>query len=97
MYVTKKIHEFPYLDTSAELVNGEVHVIEALAGGLPKTRIMVLEEGRIAFIGSLKEFESSNLPAIKQLATLDTHDHSVIRTSRIRGTRITIIRNDIRR
>jgi|SRR5687767_5510828 len=77
LYVTKKIHEFAYLaHFRAELVNGEVHVIEALAGGFPKTRIMVLEEGRIAFIGSLKEFESSNLPAIKQLATLDTHDHS---------------------
>lgn len=77
LYVTKKIHEFAYLaHFRAELVNGEVHVIEAPAGGFPKTRIMVLEEGRIEFIGSLKEFESSNLPAIKQLATLDSHDHS---------------------
>lgn len=77
LYVTKKTHEFSYLaHFRAELVNGEVHVIEAPANSFPQTRIMVLDDGRIAFIGSLEEFESSHLPAIKELAALDSHDHS---------------------
>lgn len=40
-----------------------------------KTRVMVLEDGRVVFCGSVKEFKTSQLPAIKELVTLD-HDHS---------------------
>lgn len=41
-----------------------------------KTRVMVLEDGRVVFCGSVKEFRTSKLPAIKELLALDDHDHS---------------------
>ena len=41
-----------------------------------KTRVMVLKDGRVVFSGSVQEFKSSELPAIKELMMLDHHDHS---------------------
>ena len=55
LYVTKKIHEVPYLTNyRAQTLNGEIRIVEAPSTNLPKTRVIVLEEGRIAFrrIGS---------------------------------------------
>ena len=60
LYVTKKIHEFDYL----------------AAANQSKTKVMVLKDGSFVFSGSVEEFENSELPAIKELATLDHHDHS---------------------
>jgi hypothetical protein len=37
---------------------------------------MVLEAGRIVFIGSLTEFQENDLAAVRKLRTLDQHDHS---------------------
>jgi phospholipid/cholesterol/gamma-HCH transport system ATP-binding protein len=77
LYVTKKIHEFDYLaNFRAELADGEVRIVEAPANALPKTRVIVLSEGRIVFSGSVEEFMSSKVQAIAELATLDRHDHS---------------------
>lgn len=77
LYVTKKIHEIPYLASfCAENVGGKVRTIEAPPGKLPNTRVIVLAEGRIVFNGSLQEFVNSELPAIKELMALDAHDHS---------------------
>ena len=41
-----------------------------------KTRVIVLEAGRIVFEGSVEDFTKSELPAIKEMLTLDRHDHS---------------------
>lgn len=77
LYVTKKIHEFDYLaNFRAELVDGEVKIVEAPATALPNTRIMLLNEGRIVFNGSVQDFKTSELPEIKELSALDHHDHS---------------------
>jgi phospholipid/cholesterol/gamma-HCH transport system ATP-binding protein len=77
LYVTKKIYEFDYLaNFRAEVVGGEVRIVEAPAAALPKTRVVVLEAGRIVFSGSVADFKASELPAIKSLAALDHHDHS---------------------
>ena len=78
LYVTKKIHEVPYLaNYRAETAsNGEIRIVEAPAGNLPKARVMVLEEGKIAFIGSAAEFAKSELKVIQDLASMDRHDHS---------------------
>jgi phospholipid/cholesterol/gamma-HCH transport system ATP-binding protein len=77
LYVTKKIHEFDYVaNFRAELVDGEVRIVEAPATALPKAKVIVLKEGRIVFCGSVEDFKTSELPAIKELATLDGHDHS---------------------
>lgn len=78
LYVTKKIHEIPYLATyrAETLSNGKIGIVEAASTNLPKTRVIVLEEGTIAFEGSAREFAKSELKAIRDLSTLDRHDHS---------------------
>lgn len=77
LYVTKKIYEIPHL---ANLIasrndNGEIVITEAPPDRLPRTKVIVLDEGRIAFNGTVEEFHQSDLPAIKELLTLDRHDH----------------------
>src|ERR1041385_7220605 len=78
LYVTKKIHEINYLATyrGETLPNGEIRIGEAPATNLPQTRVIVLEEGRIAFDGSAADFAKSELKPIQDLLTLDRHDHS---------------------
>jgi hypothetical protein len=76
LYVTKKIHEINYLaNFRAEISNGVVKTIEAPATRLLKTRVMVLEDGRIVFSGSEQQFMRSELKAIKEQVALDHHDH----------------------
>jgi len=77
LYVTKKTHELPYLANfyAVTRADGEVITMEAPSDKLPNTRVLVLEDGQIAFIGSVKDFTKSELPAIKELAALDDHDH----------------------
>lgn len=78
LYVTKKIHELPYLANyrAETLSDGEIRIIEAPSTNLPKTRVIVLEEGEIAFDGPVGEFATSKLKAIQDLSTLNGHDHS---------------------
>jgi ABC-type transport system involved in resistance to organic solvents, ATPase component len=78
LYVTKKIHEIPHLASLSASISEkqEVVIAEAPPDKLPKTKVIVLEQGRIAFNGTVAEFQRSNLPAIKELMTLDRHDHS---------------------
>ena len=78
LYVTKKIHELPYLSNyrAETLSQGEIRIVEASSTNLPKTRVIVLETGKIAFDGSAAEFAASELRAIQDLSTLDHHDHA---------------------
>jgi phospholipid/cholesterol/gamma-HCH transport system ATP-binding protein len=78
LYVTKKIHEIHYLaNFSAEVVaNDEIRIAEAASNSLPRTRVIVLQEGKLAFDGSVPEFAKSELHAIKELSVFDQHDHS---------------------
>jgi phospholipid/cholesterol/gamma-HCH transport system ATP-binding protein len=78
IYVSKKVNEFPYLAgyVATESGDGSFVVSEADDSQLPKSRVMVLDAGKIVFTGSVQEFQNSDLPAIKELATLDPHDHS---------------------
>lgn len=79
LYVTKKIHEIPHLANfcaSEAADGGEVMITEAPSNKLPKTRVIVLDNGRTVFTGSVEEFQKSDLPAIKELVALDHHDHS---------------------
>jgi phospholipid/cholesterol/gamma-HCH transport system ATP-binding protein len=77
LYVTKKTYEIPYLANFYAVTreDGQVITMEAPPEKLPNTRVMVLENGRIAFIGSVEGFTKSQLSAIKELAALDRHDH----------------------
>ena len=78
LYVTKKIHEIPHLSSliASRAANGEIIIAEAPPDRLPRTKVIVLDEGRIAFNGTVEEFHKSELPAIKELLTLDRHDHA---------------------
>jgi len=78
LYVTKKIHEIPHLANliASRTENGEIIIGEAPPDRLPRTKVIVLEQGRIAFNGTVEEFQKSDLPAIKELTTLDRHNHS---------------------
>lgn len=78
LYVTKKTYELDYLarfraDRDAD---GNIRVTEAPATNLPNTRVMVLDAGSIVFDGSVADFAKSDLPEIKELITLESHDHS---------------------
>ena len=77
LYVTKKIHEITYLTTyrAESLSTGEIRIVEATSTNLPRTRVIVLEDGRIAFDGSAEEFGKSQLTVIQNLTALDRHDH----------------------
>ena len=78
LYVTKKLHELPYLTNYIALNEdaGEIVICEAPTDNLPRTRIIMLEAGKMVFSGSLAEFQACDLPAVKRLLALDEHDHS---------------------
>jgi len=78
LYVTKKIYEIPHLANliASQTEAGEIVITKAPPDKLPRTKVIVLEQGRIAFNGTVEEFHKSDLPAIKELVTLDGHDHS---------------------
>ena len=75
IYVSKKPHEFPYF-ARYRFDPARGMTVEASENDLPKTRLLVLDEGRIIFDGSVDEFQQSDQPRIKELIDLDHHDHS---------------------
>ena len=78
LYVTKKTRELGYLShfRAERDADGNVSTSEAPLTNLPMTRVMVLDAGSIVFNGSVEDFEKSELPAIRELVTLERHDHS---------------------
>ena len=78
LYVTKKIYEIPQLASfcASEAEGGKIVITRADPGSLPKTRVIVLDNGRIAFSGTVNEFQKSDLPVIRELLALERHDHS---------------------
>ena len=78
LYVTKKIHEIDYLGNyrAETFGNGEIRIVEAPETNLPKTKVIILENGEIAFNGSVTEFKNSQLKVIQELSSLDHHDHA---------------------
>jgi len=69
IYVTKKLDEIPYLATHRARQTGEDVVIEEVTSKheFPPSRVIVLDEGRIVFTGSVAEFEASSLPEVTRL------------------------------
>jgi len=78
LYVTKKVYEISQLANfcASQAGDGKITITEAPRDKLPKTKVIVLDGGRIVFTGIAEEFQKSDLPAIKELVTLDRHDHS---------------------
>lgn len=74
IYVTKKIHEIPYLsDYKAVKVGSDEVVVREEKHDL---RVMVLDVGQIVFDGDVDQFYKSNLPGVKRLLTLEQHEHA---------------------
>jgi phospholipid/cholesterol/gamma-HCH transport system ATP-binding protein len=78
LYVTKKLSEIPYLAgyRASRLQNGSIEIEEAPTDDRPKSRVLVLDAGQLIFDGSVDGFLESDIQVIKDLRTLDHHDHS---------------------
>ena len=59
---------------SSLYVTKKIHEFDYFAS--PNTKVIVLEEGSIVFCGSVEDFKKSEIPAIREMATLDRHDHA---------------------
>jgi len=73
IYVTKRLDEFPYLATHVATVQSERVTIKNVDSTTtaPRTRIVVLDKGRIVFEDSVAEFENSSLAAVSHLTQAD--------------------------
>lgn len=71
IYVTKKPYEIPYLATHRALAHPDGTIaIDEVSSRLepaPRTKVMVLDAGRIVFTGSVTEFAASTLPVVTRL------------------------------
>jgi ABC-type transporter Mla maintaining outer membrane lipid asymmetry ATPase subunit MlaF len=78
VYVTKKMHEIPYLANCCAVDDGKGGFLieETPPDERPRTRVMFLDSGRIAFLGSVEDFQTSDSPLIKGFVAIDPHDHS---------------------
>jgi len=72
LYVTKKLDEIPYLATHrARKVGDEVIIERAGHATIPRTKVFVLDGGRIVFLGTCREFEASGLNEVVRLTHAD--------------------------
>jgi phospholipid/cholesterol/gamma-HCH transport system ATP-binding protein len=78
LFVTKRPFDISYLSTfRASVAEDEtIQVREAPSDKVPQMRVIVLEEGKIRFVGSTSEFERSTLPSVRRMLTLEQHEHS---------------------
>ncbi len=78
LYVTKKIYEIPQLANfrASQAKDGKFVISRAAPDSLPKTKVIILANGGIAFSGTVNEFQKSDLPVVKELLALDRHDHT---------------------
>ncbi|MFM8394263.1 MAG: ABC transporter ATP-binding protein [Acidobacteriota bacterium] len=67
IFVSKSMHEIPYLATHQAKLDEAGAIRLELIDEIPRMRVMVLENGRIAFCGSPREFQESNVPAVRNL------------------------------
>lgn len=70
IYVTKRLDEFSYLASHIAAARDAHSVtVSKVDPALvpPRTRILVLDSGRIVFTGSVAEFETSSLPVVTRL------------------------------
>jgi phospholipid/cholesterol/gamma-HCH transport system ATP-binding protein len=73
IYVTKRLDEFAYLSSHSAIAENDLVTIGpvGLGAGAAQTRILVLDQGRIVFEGSVNEFETSSLAAVTHLTEAD--------------------------
>lgn len=73
IYVTKKPYEIPYLNghRASARPDGAVVIDEVSGVAAPRTRVIILDSGRIGFNGSVAEFEASTLPLVTRLTSAE--------------------------
>jgi hypothetical protein len=73
IYVTKKPYEIPYLSghRAQSGPDGRVTIEKVSGAAAPKTRVIVLDAGRLVFNGTVAEFEASTLPVVTRLTTAE--------------------------
>jgi len=73
LYATKAMNEIRYLAQhhASKDDTGASAIISGLAPGRPEILVMVLENGSIAFRGSLSNFEASTLPSVASMTHSD--------------------------
>ena len=69
LYVSKAMHEIEYLVSHYARRNpqGAIEMLKAETATQAQTRVLVLDEGQIAFLGSYEQFCASSAPAIIRL------------------------------
>ncbi|HLG17878.1 MAG TPA: ATP-binding cassette domain-containing protein [Blastocatellia bacterium] len=69
LLVTKELHQIPYVvnHEAASDASGAVTIRKAERTRGPKARVMTLDEGEIAFLGTPEEFDASGLPSVIHL------------------------------
>ena len=70
IYVTKELHEIPYLATHYAEVDESGRITIMAVGTderLPETRVILLEDGEIVWTGSHTEFQQSAMPEVRHL------------------------------
>jgi len=74
IYVTKKLDEIPYIATHRARQSDNKVAIEEVTSpeDLPASRVIVLDDGKIVFTGSVAEFEASSLPVVTRLTRAET-------------------------
>jgi ABC-type multidrug transport system ATPase subunit len=78
LLVTKRLDQIPYLvsQRAAEDGKGGVVIREADEEVQKRTQVMLLDGGRIAFLGSYAEFAASALPAATRLLHPEPSGHT---------------------
>lgn len=74
IYVTKKPSEIPYLARHRAIAgsDGKIAIAEVVSQSeAPRTKVVVLDAGRIVFTGNVSEFEASTLPVVTRLTQAD--------------------------
>jgi phospholipid/cholesterol/gamma-HCH transport system ATP-binding protein len=66
IYVTKELHEIPYLagHYAAAGDDGEVKILEGHERGAASVRVLLLDRGEMAFLGTPEAFEASELASV---------------------------------
>ena len=71
LYVTKELHEIPYLasHSAVKKQSGEISIQSVAGAGeaADQVKVIVLEDGRVAFLGTPAQFESSSLVAVTRM------------------------------
>lgn len=67
IFVTKALHEIPYLAKHRAVESKAGSHIEKISGYVPDVRVLLLDEGKLAFFGSPQEFAQSSLPEVQHM------------------------------